>query len=119
METAIEPKVLLALESDMEDIRPTLLTLTRQVLAQGISKYPVYIAGLAPIAIGKPFISAEIALTQFDYNASVLEEFVAKGLVLRERLPEFKAAFGDPEEKACIFVALPDSSGFVFLPLNA
>jgi hypothetical protein len=118
MNTVLDPKVLMALESDMEDLRPSLLKLTRQVVSGKISRYPIYVAGHAPIAIGKPFLSAELSELHFDYNASVLEEFVSKGLVLRERLDDFRSAFGNPEEKACIFVAMPESSGFVFLPLN-
>lgn len=118
MNTVLDPKVLIALESDMEDLRPSIIDLTRQVVSRKISRYPIYVAGHAPIAIGKPFVSASLAELHFDYNASVLEEFVSKGLVMRDRLDDFRAAFGNPEERACIFVAIPDATGFVFLPLN-
>jgi hypothetical protein len=37
-------------------------------------------------------------------------------VVLEDKLDTFMETFGDPEERACIFIVLPAEGGFVFVP---
>ena len=55
-------------------------------------------------------------LTVITNNASILEEFVKHGVVVEDKVEEFQETYGDPEERACIFVVTQEAGGFVFVP---
>lgn len=115
MKPSIDPQVLAELESDIIDVRDLVRRFSAQVIREGISQYPVYVAGHAPLPLGKPFLSSTLSELNFDYNASILEEFVSKGIVVKEKVEEFRLAYGNAVERACIFLALPEGGGFVFV----
>jgi len=107
------------LESIREDIGIAgsfMQEFSTHVIDQNISRFPVYIASKDEVKIGRPFLSRVSHKLHWNYNASILEELVKKGIVLREKLEEFAETYGDPEERACIFVVLPGEGGFIFVP---
>lgn len=105
-----------ALYTDMRIIGPTMRAFSSHVIADGISEYPVYVAFQDAVSIGKPFLTKENDHLNWHYNVSILEEFVKRGVVKEDKLDQFLETFGDPEERACIFVVLPEQGGFIFIP---
>jgi hypothetical protein len=64
-------------------------------------------------------LSKEKDHLNWNYNVSILEEFVKRGVVKEDKLEDFLETFGDPEERACIFVvSCPTEGGFVFVPVR-
>lgn len=108
--------VLASIRNDIRMIGEVMQTFSMHVINDEVSQYPIYVAYLDQIAIGRPFLSREGHQLSWNYNASILEEFVKHGLVTRDKVEEFRETFGDPEERACIFVVLPQEGGFVFIP---
>ena len=85
------------------------------VLEQGISKFPIFIAHReAKIGLGRPIVVAELMQSQWSINASLLEEFVKKGLIEDLRLQHFKSIYKEPKEYACFFVISGKDAGFAF-----
>lgn len=105
-----------AIRNDMRIIGATMRAFSLHVISEEISQYPVYIAYQDAVSIGKPFMTKENDHLNWHYNVSILEEFVKRGVVAEDKLEDFLETFGDPEERACIFVVLPTEGGFVFVP---
>jgi hypothetical protein len=105
-----------AIRNDLRIIGPTMRAFSIHVINEEISQFPVYVAYQDGVSIGKPFLSKEKDHLNWNYNVSILEEFVKRGVVEQDKLEQFIETFGDPEERACIFVVLPEEGGFVFVP---
>lgn len=108
--------ILRSLNEDLQVIGPFLKEFSKHVILDGISEYPVYIASFEPSNLGKPFFDRLQHKLNWYYNASILEEFVNKKVVTREKVDEFMSTFGDPEERACILILLEDEASFLFIP---
>lgn len=108
--------LLQSIYNDVRLIGEMMKEFSRHVISNDVSKYPVYAASKSEMSLGKPFLTMPRHGLNWNYNASVLEEFVKKEIVKMDKLEEFREAFGDPEERACIFVIAPDEMGFIFVP---
>jgi hypothetical protein len=111
-----ESMALKAIRNDMKLIGPTMRAFSLHVINEEISQFPVYVAFQEVVSIGKPFLSKEKDHLNWNYNVTILEDFVKRGVVLEDKLENFVETYGDPEERACIFIILPAEGGFVFLP---
>jgi len=108
--------LLVGIRNDVRIMGRVMRELAHHVLHEKISEFPMFIAHQGELALGRPFLSADMYKLNWDYRASVLEELVKNKIVEREKVEEFRETFGDPEERACIFVILPNESAFVFVP---
>jgi hypothetical protein len=109
------------LESIATDVRIVgsfMRELSMHVINEEISPFPVYVAYKDEINIGKPMFSKEEHQLNWNYNASILEEFVKRGVVAPDKVEEFEKTYGDPEERACIFLVTPETGGFIFVPYD-
>lgn len=111
-----ETPLLKGIRKDVRIIGKVMQELSFHVLNEQISEYPIFIAHHGELALGRPFLSADMYKLDWNYRASVLEELVKNKIVEREKVPDFQETYGDPEERACIFVVLPNESAFVFVP---
>ena len=108
------------LEQEFYIIGDHLQEVSSQVLRENVSKYPIFIVGLqSELHLGIPVLNSSDLGLRFFYRASILEELVKKEVVSREKLPEFKAAFKNPEEFACLFLVMPDQPSVVFVPYDS
>jgi hypothetical protein len=108
--------VLASIRNDIRMVGEVMQQFAQHVVNDEVSQYPIYVAYLEEVSLGRPFLSREQHHLGWNYNASILEEFVKKGVIDREKVPAFRETYGDPEERACIFVVLPQEGGFVFVP---
>lgn len=110
--------LLASLQNDLRYYADYLQGLTREVLDSGTSKYPVFVAHqeAGGIEIGRPILQHEQIETRWSINISLMEEFVAKGIVPRDKFAAFKQSWKDPEEYMCVFVLAGAASSFAYLP---
>lgn len=108
--------LLLEVKRDLEFYKEAIQTVAEEIMENDISKYPLFIAHKAEIALGRKILDAEELEAKWDISASLLEEFVAKGLVDQEKLPAFKEAFKDPKTYMCVFLAYESGGNFIFYP---
>lgn len=108
--------LLASIRNDIALLSPVLNKLSQTILHEGISQYPIFVAHNGDMAIGRPFIDRSLYHTNWWYNASHLEEFVKKELVQKDKVNDFRETYGDPEERACVFLASAEGGGFVFIP---
>ncbi|WNJ21088.1 hypothetical protein [Pontibacter sp. G13] len=110
--------VLESVQNDVAQVGETLKMIAQRVISEGISDYPVFIASQTLVDMGKPIFDRDSIALNWFFNASILEEFVSRQVVTSENVQKFKEAFGDPAEKACIFVLTEEVGQFVFVPYD-
>ncbi len=108
--------LLATIKNDIRLIGQILRHLSHTVIKEEISRYPIYVAHNGDMEIGRPFIDRSLYHTNWWYNASHLEEFINKGLVQKDKVQDFRETYGDPDERACIFLASAEGGGFIFVP---
>jgi hypothetical protein len=54
--------------------------------------------------------------TNWSIQASTLEEFVEKGIILSQKKEHFLRCYKDPQKFMCIFVVVPEGANFAFVP---
>ncbi|HAA14697.1 MAG TPA: hypothetical protein DCE41_24625 [Cytophagales bacterium] len=79
-------------------------------------EFPIFIMAKQEVPIGAMLIAKQELALDWDFRASYLEEFMQRGLIGKDRAPDFAAAYKNPDEFACIFVIDGAFTRFVFIP---
>ena len=103
------------LEEELKSYKPLLGKVADTIMEQDVSSYPLFVLHHAGIEVGIPLDTQNIE-GEWSVNASSLEEFVAKQLVLADKVDEFKSVYKDPTAFLCLFVVDKSGATFVFIP---
>ncbi len=112
------------LESVQRDIRlyeNYLKKVATRVIAEEISKYPIFIVHKElRLELGRPIIVAEAMQTDWSINASLIEEFIKKNMLHPDKVKEFKQIYKDPERFICLFIISGNrgDATFAFYPYH-
>lgn len=109
-------KYLGTISKDFVVVAETLREASYQVRKRHISKYPIFVFSRTLVPVGSNFLAKEEMALEWNINASYLEDFMQRQLVLEDREEDFKAAYKDPDEYCCLFVVDGDFQNFVFIP---
>lgn len=107
-----------SIRNDLAVVGLTLKELAGRVIDEEISSYPLFIASQEFIDLGKPIFDRDVVQVNWFYNVSFLEDFLKKGLIKPEKVSSFKRTWGDPTEKACVFVITEEGGQFIFVPFD-
>ncbi|MCB0737416.1 MAG: hypothetical protein KDC92_07875 [Bacteroidetes bacterium] len=107
---------LFEIKRDLEFFKEAIQTVSDEILDNEVSNYPIFVAHKGPVELGRLILPAEQYESKWSISASLLEEFVNKGLIKDERLEDFKRAFKDPKSQMCVFAAGEGLSNFLFFP---
>lgn len=110
--------ILESIRNDVALVGAALQTISQKVMEEGISDYPLFIASQEYVDIGKPVFDRDSVQLNWFFNASILEDFTQKRLISPDKAASFTRTFGNPLEKACIFVVKPEDAFFVFVPYD-
>lgn len=110
------------LESAQRQVRihqDYLVKIAHGVMQQKISQYPIFIMHRdVGLQLGRQIIVGNVDNdSDWSVNASVMEEFVNKGIISKKNIEDFENAYRNPYEYLCIFIisGLGDA-GFAFCP---
>ncbi len=114
----LDEEIFKTLQADLEVCLGFIKQVAAGMLRNDVTKYPIFIAtrGESDIDLGLPVINRADFDTTWSFNASHLEEFVSKGVVLHDKAPDFIKGYKNPNEFVCVFVAEETSGSFVFMP---
>lgn len=110
--------ILESIRNDVDRIGDQLREISNQVIEEGISSYPIYIASHQPHEIGKPIFDPDSSTLNWTFHASIVEEFIQKEIIPKDRVNTFQKTYENPEERACIFILTPDLMQVVFVPYD-
>lgn len=104
------------ISKDFVVVAETLKEAAYQVRRRKISEYPIFVFSRTPVPVGSNFLAKEELALEWNINASYLEDFVQRGLILDDRIDNFKGAYKDSDEFCCLFVVDGEFQNFVFIP---
>jgi hypothetical protein len=107
---------LISLEKDLDLYAESIKEIAIEIIAEGISHYPVFIAHQHTVSIGEMILNKDDLNTNWTIQASTAEEFVEKGIIKPERKEEFLKHYKKPENFMCVFVIVPEGANFIFYP---
>jgi hypothetical protein len=105
-----------SLEVDLKLYSDSIKEIAGEILAEGLSEYPIFVAHQHQVALGELILDKDELNTSWSIQASMLEEFVEKGVVHREKKDRFIKQYKNPNEFMCLFVIVPEGANFVFYP---
>ena len=103
------------LEDELKPYKKLLGSVADTIMEQDVSSYPIFVIYREGIEVGIPLDTDNIE-GLWAVNASSLEEFVAKQLVLSDKVDDFKSVYKDPTAFLCLFVVEKSGATFVFIP---
>lgn len=114
-----EPKKespLKSLEADLKFYNESLKEVAIEIMSEGISAYPIFIAHQHEVKLGEVILDKNDLNTDWSVHASTMEEFVERGLILASKSEKFLKQYKNPYDYMCIFVIVPEGANFVFFP---
>lgn len=105
-----------SLKKDLDFYSESIREVAVDIIAEGLSAYPVFIAHQHEVALGELILNHRELGTEWSIHASTLEEFVERGVIKEDRKQRFIKQYKKPEDYMCLFVIVPAGANFVFYP---
>lgn len=107
---------LVSLEKDLAFYADSIKEVAMDILTEGISTSPIFIAHQHEVKLGEIILNREELNTNWTIQASTLEEFIEKGIVKPEKKEHFLKNYKNPQDYMCVFVIVPEGANYVFYP---
>jgi len=110
---------LVRLEKDLDLYADAVKEVAVEIMVEGISSYPIFIAHQHVVSIGEVILDRKELNTEWTIQASTFEEFAEKGIIQPEKKDLFLKNYKRPEDFMCVFVIVPEGANFIFYPYKA
>ncbi|MBG6237034.1 hypothetical protein IWX76_003640 [Pedobacter sp. CAN_A7] len=107
---------LVSLEKDLTLYADSIKEVALEILLEGVSTHPIFIAHQHTVSIGEMILDREELHTDWTIQASTIEEFVQKGIINPDKKAMFLKAYKKPEDYMCVFVIVPEGANFIYYP---
>lgn len=107
---------LLSLEKDLEFYADSIKEVAKDIMVEGISTNPIFIAHQHQVNIGEVILNKDELNTNWTIQASTLEEFIEKGIIHPDKKEHFLKSYKKPETHMCVFVVVPEGANFIYYP---
>ncbi|MEJ6982128.1 hypothetical protein WG906_16785 [Pedobacter sp. P351] len=105
-----------SLEADLKLYSDSIKEISTEILVEGLSEYPIFVAHQHEVALGELILDRNELNTSWSVQASMLEEFIEKGVIHKDKKDRFIKQYKNPNEFMCLFVIVPEGANFVFYP---
>lgn len=112
----VDGKYLGAISSDFIKVADQLKEASYQIRERHISEMPIFPISKVEIKIGKILFGKYEMNTEWNYYASMIDEFVDRQLIDFNKIEEFRNTYKNPDEFCCLFVVDEEFVNFVFIP---
>lgn len=109
---------LASLGVDLKLFSESLREVAVEIMVEGLSMYPIFIAHQHEVKLGEEIFNKDDLNTEWNINASTLEEFIERGVIKKELKQRFIDSYKDAHEFMCVFVVVPEGANFVFFPYS-
>ncbi|MBD3748067.1 MAG: hypothetical protein IE931_01090 [Sphingobacteriales bacterium] len=107
---------LVSLKKDLEFYKDTIREVAIEIMVEGLSAYPIFIAHQHKIALGEIILDHTELGTSWTIQASTLEEFIEKGIIQSSKKDAFLQSYKAADDYMCIFTVVPEGANFVYYP---
>lgn len=109
-------KELKLLEVELAEFSGELLEVTRELLRERVTEFPIFIAHEDEVSIGELILDKKIYEVPFNLSVSTLEDFIGMGLIQKDKLVAFKEAFANPVKNMSVFWIHRDHARYIAYP---
>jgi hypothetical protein len=109
-------KELKLLEDEISSFTGELHEVSREMIKEGYTQYPIFIAHDGNVEIGETLFDAGEYNVPYIINVSMLEDFVEAAIIPEDKKELFYVAYGDPKQFMCVFFVVGTNARFVFYP---
>ena len=107
---------LVSLEKDLELYTESIREISSEIIAEGLSAHPIFVAHQHTVSIGEIILDKEELNTNWTIQASMLSEFIEKGIIKPELKEMFLKSYKNPADYMCVFVIVPEGANFIYYP---
>lgn len=107
---------LVSLEKDLELYTESIREISSEIIAEGLSAHPIFVAHQHTVSIGEIILDKEELNTNWTIQASMLSEFIEKGIIKPELKEMFLKSYKNPADYMCVFVVVPEGANFIYYP---
>lgn len=105
-----------SLEVDLKFLSDSIKEIAVEIMVEGLSKYPIFIAHQHEVALGEVIFDRHEMNTDWTIQASTMEEFTERGIINKDLKQRFIDTYKNPNKFMCVFVVVPEGANFVFFP---
>ena len=109
---------LVSLETDLKLFSESLREVAVEIMVEGLSRYPIFVAHQHEVKLGEEIFNKEELNTEWNINASTLEEFIERNVIKKELKQRFIDSYKNPHDFMCVFTIVPEGANFVFFPYS-
>lgn len=106
------------LRLDLNFFKDSIREVSRDIVSEGYSQYPIFIAHQAEVKLGEVILDREELGSNFTIQATTMEDLIEKKIILPGNIEKFKKAYKDPDKHCCIFLVTEHGAQFVFVPFE-
>ncbi len=107
---------LISLKKDLEFYKETIREVAIEIMVEGLSAYPIFVAHQHEIALGEIILDHKELGTSWTIQASTLEEFQEKGIIQSNKKDAFLQSYKPADDFICVFAVVPEGANFVYYP---
>ena len=107
---------LISLKKDLEFYKDTIKEVAVEIMAEGLSAYPIFVAHQHEIALGELILDHKELGTSWTIQVSTLEEFQEKGIIQSNKKDAFLQSYKPADNFICVFAVVPEGANFVYYP---
>jgi len=105
-----------SLKGDLILFKPSIKEVSRDIIKEGLSEFPIFIAHQIKITIGEIILDHTELAMSWSISASTIEEFMEHKLIEQGKEELFRTNYKNPEKNICIFIISEGGASFVFIP---
>lgn len=105
-----------SLKGDLILFKASINEVALEILQEGISEYPIFIAHQIKIPIGEMILDHTELAMSWSISASTMEEFIENKLIEADKQDLFIKNYKDVKKHICIFIISEGGASFVFVP---
>ncbi len=104
------------LKADIDFYNDWLKEISKDIIKDNFSKYPIFIAHQHESKIGEMVLDMRDFARDHSINASTLEELIKANAILENKKEDFITTYKNPAKFICVFWLRPDGANFIFMP---
>lgn len=112
-------KIITTLKSDLRIYAEMMHEVAFDIVKQGFSKYPMFIATEAEIKMGELILDRNDYAATFNIYASTMEEMLERGLIQENKKQNFVSNYKDPRKHMCVLLVTNGVASIVFYPYQS
>ncbi|TVR90302.1 MAG: hypothetical protein EA411_00840 [Saprospirales bacterium] len=109
-------ELFMALREEVKPYIPLLSKASDEIIKSEVSRYPIFALSKEDIPFGVKLVVRGGRSGPWNVNASMLEEFVGRKLIMEENAADFISTYKDPRTYLCLFVLSELGAQFIFIP---